>query len=113
MAKRRSGSPRRIRDLIGVLRARSDIRLGVRRTLATDAIDTALLDVLGVEASGRCRIGSSIGTVVTLECHSNAVAQRVRFAAPEILGRVQAQLEAVDVTEIRVVVSVDGWPDVS
>lgn len=111
MTKRRSGSPRGIRELIGALRSRPDMRLGVRRVLSTDAVDAALLDLLGADLAVRCRIGSTIGTVVTLECRSNASAQRVRFATPELLVRVQSQLEAVDVTEIRVVVSVDGWPD--
>ena len=111
MADRRSGSPQSIRDLISRLRERPDIRLGVRRVLSADAAEMALVEVLGADLAARCRLGSIVGTVVTIECRSNAAAQRVQFTVPELLKRVRSLLSAGDVSDFRVVVNPEGWSD--
>lgn len=113
MADRRSGSPQSIRDLISRLKERPDIRLGIRRAVSVDAVEAALPEVLGADLAGRCRMGSVIGTVVTIECRSNATAQRVQFSIPDLLKRVRLLLDNEDISEFRVVVNMEGWSDLA
>jgi hypothetical protein len=111
MADRRARSPQSIRDLISKLKDRPDMRLGIRRVLSADAVEAALVEVLGADLAARCRMGSIIGTVVTIECRSNAAAQRVQFAVPELLKRVRSLLDSGDISDFRVVVNPEGWSD--
>tara|TARA_Y100000588_G_scaffold147400_3_gene161292 strand:+ start:6271 stop:6612 length:342 start_codon:yes stop_codon:yes gene_type:complete len=113
MADRRSGSPQSIRDLISRLKERPDIRLGIRLAASVDAVEAVLPEVLGADLAGRCRIGSIIGTVVTIECRSSAAAQRVQFSVPGLLKRVRLLLDNEDVSEFRVIVDMEGWSDLA
>ena len=113
MADRRSRSPQSIRDLISRLRERPDIRFGIRRAVSADAVKAALSEVLGADLAGRCRMGSVIGTVVTIECRSSATAQRVQFSVPDLLKHVRSRLDNQDISEFRVVVNMDGRSDLA
>ena len=110
MADRRDGRPRSIREVVEGLSNRPDLRYGARRLDSVDTVRDVLDQVLG-PAAARCRVGSIIGTEVSLECRDNATAFRLRFYIPDILEAVAARLEADDVQAIRVTVSAHGWPD--
>lgn len=111
MAERRVGQPRSIRELVGDLTNRADLRYGARRLDASDALREALGQVAGADVADRCRIESILGTEARIACRDNSTAMRVRFYVPDILIAARARLAADDVTAIRVSVSVQDWDE--
>ena len=109
MAERRVGGPRSIRELVGDLSSRADLRYGARRLDASDALRDSLHEVLGQSLAARCRIESIFGTEARIACRDNSTAMRVRFYVPAILVAARSRLAADDVTSIRVSVSLQGW----
>ena len=100
---------RSLGELVQELCARPELRFGRRRVNALEAIERALADVVGADAPQRCRPGAIMGTTATLECRTNAVAQRLSLVAPDVLRRVCEILANDDVQAFRVTVEVDGW----